>query len=1671
MRNFYLYLAGIALLVSGAEVMRTLSEAPSPSKEWILQNEKRYAPKSKERVPFLRNREKSGAITFLAPSISATSTVALTIDTGVPGPTGIPGPSAGDELEYTVIITNGGPDPANVTAFTETVDVNTTLVPGSLKASPIAQNDAYSTIGNVGISVPAAQGLFANDVSPAGTALSLNSTASFNTENNNGTVTITAATGAFTYEPAVGYTGTDSFTYKIQNDSGVLSEATVTITVASMIWFIDDDAAIGGTGTLAKPFKTLGAFQAINDGGANHAKDAHFIFIYSGSYDGGITVRNNQKVFGQGATSSLLTLTGLSAPSGGNLLPSTSGARPALTNTSGNVFSLSGVATVQGLNIGNSSGAKFLSSATGTFTASQIDLTGTGVALNISGKALAATFGQVSSSVSGRISPVKLSTVTGSLTITSGTLTATNTPALDISGGIALAVNLTAVNVNGGNKGLIISGTSGTFQVSGSGTTAGSGGTIQNIAQRGVELLNTNGITLKNMNLANANQNDGTEPLGSSSDMNNLGANAAVYALNTNGLTMDRVAISGTVAQEGINLRGSSNFNFTNGSIGKSGSQNNLFEGCIFAVNTGGVNTITNSTMTDPGGRVAYFANFSTNMTSLTVDNSTFQDADFASGLQVVGYGNSNVKVRVQNNSKFLNCRTVGAEVLANETAVMTADIKNSTVDPGAGVGRGFDVSAFGSATMKFNIESNSVKHYGGIGINSFAFANAYIEGTIKNNTTENLPGSNGVSGIVSSSEAIIAGANTAKATVLIQGNTVKNATNIHGISTQVNNIGGARSNFTFINNTVEVVGGSSFFYGIDVNAPDLDATPNNSAIICSNVTGNTITIPGIRRVYRARAGSPNSTVLSMGNVNSIQRVWSAGGNTPAGTDDAPRALQSGFGIFTFNVSTCPLPGALGFREGLAEALPEEKMIPEPVTAEAEEPVIEEPASEVAVAIPSNSPAINESIETGSPANARTEGVLAGETVTVNGTGTGFTLPASKSTTIKFKVTINNNIPTSVCAVSTQGTVSGSNFSPVVTDGPGGNTTNPTVTTVTSVPVITFCPGNLVVNPDAGTCTSTQTFTPVAAGCPAPGFTYSVGGTPISLPHAFPSGVSTVLVTASNGIGAAPTCSFTVTVTPTPAPIITQDPVAQTICAATNTSFAVVATGTITSYQWQKKPSGGSFANINAGTNASAATATLSLTNVPASDNLSEYRCIVGNACNNSTSAPAILTVNPQITASSLTGTASVTQAARAPIVTFGATGGTLPYTFEYKISGGSALTVSTTGVLTSVGVTQSTNVLGFFRYVLTKVTDAKGCTFTPATEQAAEVTVVNNLTATILPLVTTVCVGAPSPQVTFTAVNGIPPFTFSYRINGGALVDLSTTGATRTASITIPATAPGINTCLLVNVTGAGGGSAFINQSVNVNINAAPSLTLTVDPYQCATGLATYTASFTAAAGSVVTSDKGTVTGNTVTGIPSNETGIITATRDGCSSSVSAFQNCALPVTLFDFGASKQENTVMLRWKTSSETNSEKFDVEHSTDGKKWRNIGSQRSGGESAAVLNYSFLDKNPVQGGNFYRLKMIDLDQTFAYSRIVSVTMNSVLTTTFYPNPVSDLLYISTSDWNQVASVELIDVQGRKVYRSGSNLIRTIQVKEIPVGIYLLAIIHKNGVVSNQKVLINR
>lgn len=94
------------------------------------------------------------------------------------------------------------------------------------------------------------------------------------------------------------------------------------------------------------------------------------------------------------------------------------------------------------------------------------------------------------------------------------------------------------------------------------------------------------------------------------------------------------------------------------------------------------------------------------------------------------------------------------------------------------------------------------------------------------------------------------------------------------------------------------------------------------------------------------------------------------------------------------------------------------------------------------------------------------------------------------------------------------------------------------------------------------------------------------------------------------------------------------------------------------------------------------------------------------------------------------------------------------------------------------------------------------------------------------------------------------------------------------------------------------------------------------------------------------------------------------------------------LPVTLVSFGVRKSAEGNTLNWQTTSESESSRFSIEKSSDSRSFRSIGTVTAAGQSNTILNYAFTDTAPSEGHNYYRLKMIDRDETFSYSRVISI-----------------------------------------------------------------------------------
>jgi hypothetical protein len=369
----------------------------------------------------------------VAPIISATKTDSFA-DSDMDGKA-----EPGEIITYSITVTNTGPDAATNLTLNDTVDANTALVGGSVRSTPIGFNDAFNVLGNVRIQVPdGASDLLANDIDPETgnntgltiTTLAGDASAPFaGTSVNGGQVTATAGDGSFQYNPAPGFTGTDTFSYTTTDSSGGgTSTATVTLTVTGVIWFVNSAADPGGDGRLTTPFNCLVGAGCFDPVAADDAGDN--IFLYSGSYTGGLTLLNNQKLIGAGASQALDMIAGVTVPSFSDALPPTGQAFPSVTTavaaTNAINISAGGSNTLRGFNIGNTTGAKIASAlsppaaAFGTLTISEMALSGNGQALNLDNGTVNATFTSISSNLSAG-QGINLDQIAGTLVSTGGT--------------------------------------------------------------------------------------------------------------------------------------------------------------------------------------------------------------------------------------------------------------------------------------------------------------------------------------------------------------------------------------------------------------------------------------------------------------------------------------------------------------------------------------------------------------------------------------------------------------------------------------------------------------------------------------------------------------------------------------------------------------------------------------------------------------------------------------------------------------------------------------------------------------------------------------------------------------------------------------------------------------------------------------------------------------------------------------------------------------------------------------------------------------------------------------------------------------------------------------------------------------------------------------------------
>jgi hypothetical protein len=173
------------------------------------------------------------------------------------------------------------------------------------------------------------------------------------------------------------------------------------------------------------------------------------------------------------------------------------------------------------------------------------------------------------------------------------------------------------------------------------------------------------------------------------------------------------------------------------------------------------------------------------------------------------------------------------------------------------------------------------------------------------------------------------------------------------------------------------------------------------------------------------------------------------------------------------------------------------------------------------------------------------------------------------------------------------------------------------------------------------------------------------------------------------------------------------------------------------------------------------------------------------------------------------------------------------------------------------------------------------------------------------------------------------------------------------------------------------------------------------------------------------------------------------------------------LPIKLSMFSAQLVDKDAKLSWVSQTELNSKQFEIEYALDGKTFKQIGAVRSSGNSKTTKSYefihlqaaSYLESSPTI---YYRLKMVDRDGTYEYSKIINVNTNKELEIILVPNPFNDALFIQYNNINEgEANVAMFDISGKQILheklwlKAGLNKIGLPTDKNIESGIYFMKI----------------
>ncbi|MCG2615855.1 T9SS type A sorting domain-containing protein [Terrimonas sp. NA20] len=175
------------------------------------------------------------------------------------------------------------------------------------------------------------------------------------------------------------------------------------------------------------------------------------------------------------------------------------------------------------------------------------------------------------------------------------------------------------------------------------------------------------------------------------------------------------------------------------------------------------------------------------------------------------------------------------------------------------------------------------------------------------------------------------------------------------------------------------------------------------------------------------------------------------------------------------------------------------------------------------------------------------------------------------------------------------------------------------------------------------------------------------------------------------------------------------------------------------------------------------------------------------------------------------------------------------------------------------------------------------------------------------------------------------------------------------------------------------------------------------------------------------------------------------------------------LPVTWLYVKGEMKTDKAYIDWATANEEDADKFIVEHSTDGRQFVTAGEVKAAGNSSTTKKYQFIHSSPARGMNYYRIKQIDKNGTFTYSKALHLLYHPDRKELLVaPNPATDQVYVISGSGRNVTRAEMFDMSGKQVFTKQLNAgqqVYSLDISSVQKGIYLLKLYDDTGVTTQR------